>query len=302
MRAIDELREISAALRGCDIKEFSREAESIITSCTGVGRVAIYRDNPVLSDMEQEAVMKALKRRMLKEPLQYILGHVEFYGLKIKVGQGVLIPRPESELIVEEVIRAVKSRRSIAESGNFPGVSGLSDPGASGNWMPKILDLCTGSGCLALAVGREFGDSRVSAVDFSEKTLDYARENAEANGIKNVIFLKGDLFDPVKEEGFDIIVSNPPYIKRASIISLSPEIREWEPLEALDGGEDGLEFYRRILSCAAEHLDEHGFLIFELGYGAAREVGEIAKKSGFRPVSVIKDYSGIERVLSLVLS
>ncbi len=283
MRAIEGLQKISAVLRGCGIEESSKEAEIIMTCCTGLERVAFYRDDPVLSRMQWEAVERVLERRNRREPLQYVLGHADFYGLKIRVGPGVLIPRPETELIVEEMIRTVDSLRSTV-GGRL-----------------KILDLCTGSGCLALAFAKQFENAEVVAIDSSERTLDYAGENAKINGIKNVTFLKGDLYAPVKGRRFDVIASNPPYIKRTALSGLSPEIMDWEPVEALDGGEDGLEFYRKILACSSDYLALHGFLIFELGYGEARDVIKIAERSGFKPVSLIRDYSGIERVLRLAL-
>lgn len=292
MRAAEGLREISSVLTGYGIEESPREAELILRNCMGVERVAFYRDNPVLSDTQWEGVKRVLKRRKEREPLQYILGYVDFYGLRINVGPGVLIPRPETELIVEEVIKTVKH-----------GASGADNAGQSLRCTPhtlRILDLCTGSGCLALALAKQFGNAKVWAVDCSEKTLDYAEENAKANNIKNVIFLKGDLYEPVRGKTFDIIVSNPPYIRKAALGGLAPEIRDWEPLEALDGGDDGLEFYRRILSCSADHLADDGFVVFELGQGEAGEVAKNAEEKGLRPASVVRDSAGIERVLRVV--
>jgi len=268
----------------------------------GMERVAFYRDNPALSEVQWKAVKSVLERRNKREPLQYIIGHVDFCGLKIKVGPGVLIPRPETELVVEEMIRTANGRQSTVCSPSSPEERIVSDPGLStGGGRLKILDLCTGSGCLALAFARQFRNAEVLATDLSEKTLAYAAENAEINAVKNVTFLKGDLYEPVKGNRFEIIVSNPPYIKRGDISGLSPEIREWEPVEALDGGEDGLEFYRRILSCSAEYLADQGEVIFELGDGEVRDVIKIAEKSGLRPVSIVKDFSGIDRVLRLAL-
>ena len=293
MKAADGLREISSVLKGYGIEESPREAELILRNCMGVERVVFYRDNPILSDTQWEGVQRVLKRRKEREPLQYILGYVDFYGLRIKVGPGVLIPRPETELIVEEVIKTVK--RGGASAVNNAGHSLRCTPHAL-----RILDLCTGSGCLALALAKQFGNAEVWAVDCSEKTLDYAAGNAKASNIKNVIFLKGDLYEPVRGKTFDIIVSNPPYIRKSALGGLAPEIRDWEPLEALDGGEDGLEFYRKILSCSADYLADDGFVVFELGQGEAGEVAKIAEETGLRPVSMVRDFAGIERVLRLV--
>jgi len=292
MRATDGLREISSVLGGYGIEEPPREAELILRNCMGIDRVAFYRDNPVVSDSQWEGVRRVLQRRKEREPLQYILGYVDFYGLRINVGPGVLIPRPETELIVQEVIKTVK-RGAL-------GACDVEDPSHCSPNGLRILDLCTGSGCLALALAKQFENAWVWAVDYSETTLIFAEENAKANNIKNVIFLEGDLFEPVREKKFDIIVSNPPYIRKADLGGLAPEITNWEPLEALDGGEDGLAFYRRILSCSGDYLAAGGFVVFELAQGEAGKVAEIAEETGFRPVSLVRDFAGIERVLRLM--
>lgn len=301
MRAIDGLQEISAVLRGHGVEGSDKEAEFILTDCIEVERVALYRDNPVLSDVQRETLSRVLERRRGREPLQYILGHAHFCGLKINVGPGVLIPRPETELLVEEAIKTVR----LSSPPHPPlGKGGQRGGNCSSRIAPhalRILDLCTGSGCLAIALAAAFEYAEVFGTDVSEKALDCAMMNAGTRGLRNVTFLKGDLYQPVKGMRFDVIISNPPYIKRKDIEGLSPEIREWEPLEALDGGEDGLEFYRRILSCSADYLADHGSLILELGYGEVSDVIRIAEESGLRSVLVVRDYSGIERVLSLSL-
>ncbi|HDK81700.1 MAG TPA: peptide chain release factor N(5)-glutamine methyltransferase, partial [Nitrospirae bacterium] len=208
------------------------------------------------------------------EPLQYITGHTDFMGLKISVGQGVLIPRPETELMAETAIQKCNSNRL------------------------NILDLCTGSGCLALALAKNFQESQVTGIDISETALVYAKKNAEANEIGNVEFMKGHLFDPLGQNSlFDLIISNPPYIRREEIKGLQPEVSKWEPLNALDGGEDGLDFYREIIPAAREYLKDNGTLMFEVGFDSADEVAGIFKDFGYHEIQITKDYSEIKRIV-----
>ena len=283
MRALDILREATEFLNRYGIEDANREAEIIVSHCLGIDRTVLYRDNPVINKGQLEKIDKFLKRRSKREPLQYILGYVDFYGLKIKVGKGVLIPRPETELLAEEAIKIVK-REALS--------------------VMRILDLCTGSGCLALALAREFPDAKVYGTDTSENAIIYAKENAELNCINNVTFLEGNLFDPIAEliarypspVAFDLIVSNPPYIRRDDIKNLQLEIKDWEPVEALNGGEDGLDYYRAIIPGAKGYLKEGGYLILEIGAGQSREGRRIAEEAGFINISLIKDYAGIERI------
>lgn len=296
IRASEGMREVSTILEGYGIEDSRKEAEIIFTQCLGFERVALYRDNPLLSPLQVETLRKVLERREVREPIQYIIGHVDFYGLTIKVGPGVLIPRPETELIVEEVIRTVKSRQSELITQQ------LKDSGQSTTKRRlKVLDLCTGSGCLALAMAKEFPEAYVVGTDISETALEYARENAQMNGIGNVIFLKGNLFEPLEGMRFDIVVSNPPYIRRANMESLQREIGEWEPMEALDGGEDGLRFYREILDGSRGYMESDGFIVMEMGDGESGDVAAMAKILGFKNISVRQDYSAMERMLHIAV-
>jgi release factor glutamine methyltransferase len=280
------MRDLAAVLRDCGIEDAPKESELILTGCLGLDRVGLYRDIPVLSEEQQGMLKEIVGRRCRREPLHYIIGHVDFCGMNINVGPGVLIPRPETELLVEEVIKTVGTKQSALSTQH----SAL-----------KILDLCTGSGCIALSLAKHLPGSSVIGTDISQKALAYARENARRSGIRNVAFLEGDLFEPVKDEKFDIIVSNPPYIRTSEIRDLQPEIREWEPAEALDGGEDGLAFYRRILAHSGAHLNAGGSLLMELGAEELKEVRVAAESLGFACRAVTKDYAGIERILHLSL-
>lgn len=287
MNALDKLRKAKEFLEKSGIEDAARNAELIISHCLETERVTLYRNNPLISEDSISRIDELLERRVRREPLQYILGYIEFYGLKIKVGPGVLIPRPETELLVEEAIKLFTVHRSPF----------------------TVLDLCTGSGCLALTLAKEFPEAQVYGTDTSEVAIRYAKENAEINGIINVTFLKGSLFEPIKKMltvhsasggslfTFDLIVSNPPYIRKKDIKDLQIEVKDWEPIEALDGGEDGLDYYRAIVPEARNHLKEDGYLMLELGIGQAGVVKKMAEGAGFVNVSFVKDYSGIERII-----
>jgi release factor glutamine methyltransferase len=289
MTVTDKIKEVSAFLKSKGIEDAHKESEIIVTHCLGIDKTVLYRDNPALSEKDVREIEAVLQRRAKREPLQYILGHVEFCGLKIKVGQGVLIPRPETELLAEEVIKAIST----------------SNPPFTKSEL-KILDLCTGSGCLALAIAKHFPDAEVYGTDISKDAIRYAKENAGLNAVKNVTFLKGSLFEPLKQImfsdvqsfKFDVIVSNPPYIRSGDMPNLQPEINKWEPRNALDGGEDGLSYYRTIFSEARKYLMLSGVIFLEIGEGQAAEVSEIAMQNCFRNIYVIKDYSGIERIIT----
>jgi release factor glutamine methyltransferase len=272
------LRYAAARLKGAGVVEPEKEAELLITATAGVDRVSLFRDDPALAPHLAERIRSLVERRLTHEPLQYLLGQVDFLGLRIRVGPGVLIPRPETELLIEELVRHADKEQAC-----------------------RIVDMCTGSGCLALAAARALPEATVTGTDVSDEALAYARDNATRNDIRNVRFLKGHLYEPVKGERFHIILSNPPYVKTGDMEALQPEIRDWEPGEALDGGADGLDFYRRILSLAPAHLVKAGLVVLELGYDQAEEVSALAGASGFETLDVRKDFCGIERVMVLRL-
>ncbi len=290
MRLLDTIKSSSDYLEKSGIADPLADAEILVLHAAGIDRLRAYMDNPEANQRLLTRINRLVKRRSAGEPLQYIVGHVDFLGLEIRVGSGVLIPRPETELLVEEAIKAVKS--------NSLSVKSLASPPIPNPQSQCFLDLCTGSGCIALALAREFPDARIYATDVSAKALKYARDNAERNTIGNVTFLKGSLFIPVVEHmPFDLITANPPYISTSDIAGLQREVREWEPLKALDGGEDGLDFYRKILSKAQVFLKEEGWIFFELGFGQSETVAEIAAHAGFKNIELIKDFAGIDRVL-----
>ena len=303
MTVLDKIQEITEFLKGLGIEDAHKESEIIVTHCLGIDKTVLYRDNPALSEKDVKGINTVLQRRARREPLQYILGYVDFYGLKIKVGRGVLIPRPETELLAEEVIKAVESYKLQVTSEKEI----LNSKLQTLNSKLRILDLCTGSGCLALAIAKHFPDAEVYGTDISKGAIKYAKENAELNAIKNVTFLKGSLFEPIKQlvtrhsslVTFDVIVSNPPYIRSGDMPNLQPEINKWEPRNALDGGEDGLRYYRTILSEARGYLAFSGVIFLEIGEGQAEEVSGIAMQNSFCNIAVIKDYAGTERIVAV---
>lgn len=227
-----------------------------------------------VTDNEAELYRRLLKRRCSREPLAYILGKWDFMGLEFGVSSDVLIPEQDTENLVEEVMREV----------------------CDGD---RILDLCTGSGCILLSLLNYSNGSTGVGTDLSEGAIAVAKENALKLGLSERCDWKaGDLFEAVDPgEKFDIIVSNPPYIRSETIGELAPEVRIHEPRMALDGGDDGLYFYKRIIPEAADYLRTGGMLFLEIGYDQAEQVGALMKDAGYYEVRTIKDYGGNDRIV-----
>lgn len=288
MKSIDKVRIAGDFLRHAGIDSPMKDAELIVAHCLGVNRINLYRDNPDIGGEALSLIESCLRRRADREPLQYILGYVEFFSLRINIGPGVLIPRAETELLVEEAIKEIATLRLQ-------------------NTRISILDLCTGSGCIALALAKVFADAEVYGTDLSETAIHYAKDNARHNGIGNAIFLHGSLFEPFASAhesdspalAFDLIISNPPYVKTDDIVMLQPEIRNYEPIHALNGGADGLSFYRKIIPEAKKYLKKNGFLMFEIGSGQADAVKDIAMAEGYMHISLRKDFADIDRVITI---
>lgn len=223
------------------------------------------------NEMEEQFYRMCIEKRATRIPLQHITGEQEFMGLTFRVNQHTLIPRQDTEILVEEGMRHM-----------YDGM--------------RILDMCTGSGCILLSLLKYSNECEGMGVDISEEALKVARENAQRLGLK-AEFVQGDLFGSVPEKKFDMIVSNPPYIETAVIETLMPEVREHEPMQALDGMEDGLFFYRKIVEKAPEFLGKGGWLLFEIGYNQGEAVSKLMTEQGFKEVEVVKDYAGLDRVV-----
>ena len=265
------------------------DARQLILYATGWSTAELLLHLPDEVPEEVCAVfMDCIRKREERIPLQHILGETEFMGLRFYVNEDVLCPRQDTETLVEEVLRRVR-------------------PG------DRVLDLCTGSGCILVSVlklgggrSRIGGDLRripLTGVgcDISEPALEMARRNAWRNGIEatRAAFYAGDLFDalPRGSMEFDVIVSNPPYIRSGDIPDLMPEVRDHEPHTALDGGADGLNFYRRIMEKAKQYLNMDGYLFFEIGYDQGETVSAMLKEHGFSDVRVFQDLAGNDRVV-----
>ena len=239
-----------------------------------------HRDD-VLDVKHQRDFADVIQRRTRREPLQHIIGNQEFWGLEFVVSPDVLIPRPETEFIIEAALAIVQDR----------------------NTPVRIIDLCTGSGCIAVSLAKELTAARVIATDASEKALTVARENTRRHGVsEHIRFLLGDLFGPLEELDIrgqiDIIVSNPPYVQAGDLSTLQPEVRDYEPEMALIAGPGGTEIAKRIIQLAPEYLKKNGALIMEMGLGQADALTRMVEATGaYGDRELLKDLAGIERVI-----
>lgn len=220
-----------------------------------------------------------VQRRKDREPTAMILGEWDFMGLTFRLNKSTLIPEQDTEVLVETALEELKRRG--------PGEAPL-----------RILDLCTGSGCILLSLLHELRNAGGLGTDLSEEALEAARENAVRLGLQErAAFRQGDLWEPVGDERFDLIVSNPPYVPTDVIPTLEPEVRCGEPYAALDGGEDGLVFYRRIMEEAAGHLKPSGIIIVESGFDEAPQIAALMQEQKLRGIRTVKDYGGLDRVV-----
>jgi len=271
-------------LKGHQIENPRLNAELLLARSLNLSREELYIQlHGSLKEREKEALEKLVQRRISGEPLQYILEHQEFWSIDFKVDPRVLIPRPETELLVEQSL-LILSENSFKR-------------------VPSVLEIGTGSGAIAIALAKEVKIIFLIATDISQDALVLAKENAKSAGVQHQIkFVNGDLFGPLRPSKerklFDLILSNPPYIIRPEIGSLAKEVRDYEPIIALDGGEDGLEFYRRLISQAPFYLREEGWLLLEIGQGQSLRVSKLMEEGGhFLNPECIPDLSGIERVV-----
>lgn len=269
-------------LQSAGIVEFELDARLLLEHICHTNRntLLVHGDREVTVEEEKE-YRKAIELRGSRIPLQHITGVQEFMGLEFKVNRHVLCPRQDTECLVEEVMRYL-------HDGN------------------RILDMCTGSGCILLSLLHYSNHCSGIGADISEEALKVASENAASIAAlkrpnpwdeNTVKLIHSDLFSEIGEEKFDIIVSNPPYIASAVIPTLMEEVREHEPMSALDGMEDGLFFYRKIVKESKKYLTQEGMLFFEIGYEQGQAVSEMMKEAGFQDVTVVKDFAGLDRVV-----
>ncbi len=256
------------------LKENGHEADWIISHVTGMSQSDFIMHPREVTDDEMRKIKDIITRRNSGEPLQYILGYTEFMGLTFKVNELTLIPRQDTETLVETVVTRI------------------------GHDHVRVLDIGTGSGCIGISIAKLCPNAEVTLLDYSDAILAVARENAEHNGV-DVKLMRCDILEEIPTGEYDLIVSNPPYIETETIFSLDNIVSSYEPPEALDGGFDGLMFYHRIVEDVAKKiLTEDGAIAFEIGYTQGDAVSEILHEEDFSNIKVLRDPCGNDRVVT----
>lgn len=259
-------------LQKAGITDAELDARLLLEFICHTDRNALYaHGDQEIEDEKMQDFLQLIEKRAVHIPLQHLTGEQNFMGLDFLVNEHVLIPRQDTEILVEEIMRDLHD--------------GI-----------RILDMCTGSGCILLSLLHYSNDCSGVGVDVSEDALAVARQNADRLAEKQAVFIQSDLFEKV-EGSFDLVVSNPPYIRSQEIAGLMPEVREHEPHLALDGKDDGLHFYREIIKGAMPHLKRGGQLFFEIGYDQGEAVQALLAANGYTEIAVVKDYAGLDRVV-----
>ncbi|MDD3570909.1 MAG: peptide chain release factor N(5)-glutamine methyltransferase [Lachnospiraceae bacterium] len=272
------LMEASRKLKNDGVGEYQLDAQLFMMKATGFTKVQLFTKNDYcLNGNEAEEFWKMVDKRGKRIPTQYIIGSCQFMGLDFFVSNAVLIPRPDTEILVETILEYKKN-----------------------NVINSIMDIGTGSGCIPISL-LHYGVNKAVAVDISTDALEVARRNAERNKVlERIQFINSNLFEKLGEEHygkFDAIVSNPPYIAKSVIKGLMPEVKDFEPMIALDGGRDGLDFYKEIIPKGKKYLSSNGWMFFEIGYDQGIDVSDLLKAEGFDKIEVIKDLAGLDRVV-----
>lgn len=272
----DALIHGASLLRSRGIENSTLDASLLLSSCTGLSRTRLLVHDE--EELKQETINRYnhyLDRRVSGECVAYILGYKEFYGLNFLVSPAVLVPRPDTEILVEAAIDYINKIQGSAVS------------------SPRILDLCTGSACIAVSLAHQYKTILVEASDISSEALDIAKKNAKNNNV-SISFFEGNLFTPLKGP-YQLIVSNPPYVPDKDIPKLSAEVRR-EPLSALAGGLDGLDYIRTIIKNARDYLDQDGRILIESDSSQVKDICTLFEENGYYHIDIYKDLSGKERV------
>lgn len=275
-----------------DADRDARDLYCFLDKIDAVGLMMHWQDT--LQDNACEAYFDLIQRRAAGEPMQYITGVQEFMGIPFKVTPQVLIPRQDTETMVEDAIEAI-------EKGTLRGRSFIKAAA-----IKEVLDLCTGSGAVGVSIAKMCPKIKVVCSDISSEALKIAEENAQTSGCKSVKFQEGDLFSPfcgkLRKKKFDLIITNPPYIQTDVIPTLQREVKDHEPMSALDGGKDGLDFYRRIAVEAPSHLNKNGVLMMEIGYDQRISVTELLQETvKFSDIICLQDLAGKDRIIAAKL-
>ncbi len=277
--------EAANTLQTADVPDERLTASALLCYLLAIDRTQLFikTDELVSAELYQDFLV-LVERRTAGEPLQYITGHQEFYGLDFKITRDVLIPRPETEFLVEQIIKLSKSIRQSPEI--------------------LIADIGTGSGCIAVTLAKHIQKARVFATDISPAALVVARENAERNSVaERIEFLTGDLFAPFTNRGleaaFDFIASNPPYVALQDAATLQREVRDWEPHTALFAEEDGLMFYKRLFDEGRPYIKRGGYLVCEIGFTQLDPISRMIDANDWQLAEVTNDLQGIPRTLTM---
>jgi release factor glutamine methyltransferase len=280
----EAIAEGARQLQSSGVDEARRAAGVLLCHALGIDRTHLLtKAGQQIDEPDYRAYLRLIGRRAAGEPSQYVTGHQEFYGLDFIVTTAVLIPRPETEFLVEQVIKLARESQLSA---------------------PLIADIGTGSGCVAVAVAASLPNAKVLATDVSSAALGVARKNAERHGAgRRIEFLEGDLLEPLArrglEESVDILASNPPYVEERGPEPVQPEVRDWEPHAALFGGADGLDFYRRLLVDGLKYVRPGGYFVFEIGYDQLDAISGLIAGPSWELTEVTNDLQGIPRTLTV---
>ena len=265
--------EYKKILKENNFDTYSLDVEVLLMNVTGFSKTQLYLNTDyTLKTEEYEKFKKFFNRRLKNEPIAYIIEKCEFMGMDFLLNNHTLIPRPDTEILVEKAIE-------IINKNNFN----------------NALDIGTGSGAIAISLAK-YCNINVTALDINNEAIEMAKKNASMNKVKNIEFIQSDIFEKINNK-YDIIVSNPPYIKTEDIKTLEKNVKDYEPILALDGGKSGLIFYEKITNNAIKYLNKNGYLMFEIGYDQAKEVKNIMENNNFYNITVLKDLSGLDRVV-----